>query len=571
MSLIGIASLLIQRVRSVILACVVLGSIAACSPSNNPINTESGASSAPNGVIYCSESNPTYFNPQLDTSSTTSDASAHQIYSRLLDFNQTTGRIEPALASSWLVSEDGLTYTFQLRRDVQFHNTDFFTPSRNFNADDVIFSFERWLDPQHPFHKVNGGNYPYFSSINLPSTIASIERINGYRVEISLYKPDSSFLANLATDFAVILSAQYGDYLTIMDQPQNIDFYPIGTGPYRFDTYRKNQFIRYLPHENYWRKSVLADQLIFDITPSSSIRFAKLITGECDSIAYPSQTEINIMQANPEIIVQEKAGLNIGFWAFNASKPPFDQADVRRALALAIDKNSILDAVYFNSASRARSLIPPSSWAFNSDIKELNYNPVLARELLAQADIPDGFKMTIWAMPVVRSYNPDAQRMALLIKNYLAAVGVNATIVTYDWHTFREKLSQGEHDSVLIGWSADNGDPDNFYRPLLSCDAIPSGTNRAMWCNQEFDALVNAAIRISDEDQRALLYAKANKLIAQEIPIYPIAHANRYQVKNHKIQGLIINPFGSIRFENVVKNDTLTTPTTTDTSASQQP
>lgn len=509
--------------------------------------------SAPAGVIYCSESNPSYFNPQLDTSSTTADVSAHQIYSRLLEFDPNTGRIKPGLASSWLVSGDGLTYTFQLRRNVKFHQTDYFTPTRNFNADDVIFSFQRWLDDQHPYHNVNNASYPYFSSLNLANTIASVERINGYRVEIKLFERDSSFLANLATDFSVILSQQYAEYLMVIKQPENIDFYPIGTGPFRYDEYRKNQFIRLLPHLEYWKNVPLADQLIYDITPSSSIRFAKLRTGECDSIAYPSQAQITTMQADPNIEVQEAPGLNVGFWAFNTAKPPFNRAEVRRGLALAIDKNSILDAVYFNTASRARSLIPPSSWAYNSDLKEVNYNPVKARELLDEAGIAKGFRMTIWAMPVVRAYNPDAQRMAQLIKSYLAAVDIDATIVSYDWNTFRDKLSQGEHDSVLIGWSADNGDPDNFYRPLLSCDAIPSGTNRAMWCHPEFDALVNAAIKISDEDQRAILYAKANNMIAREMPLLPIAHANRYQVKNIALQGLGINPYGSIRFENVIK------------------
>jgi cationic peptide transport system substrate-binding protein len=219
--------------------------------------------------------------------------------------------------------------------------------------------------------------------------------------------------------------------------------------------------------------------------------------------------------------------------------------------------------VYFNSASRARSLIPPSSWAYNNDIKEINYNPMRARELLDKAGIAKGFRMTIWAMPVVRAYNPDALRMAKLIKSYLAAVDIDATIVTYDWNTFRDKLNQGEHDSVLIGWSADNGDPDNFYRPLLSCDAIPSGTNRAMWCNPEFDALVNTAIKISSEDKRAILYAKANNMIAKEIPLLPIAHANRYQVKNAALQGLSINPYGSIRFEGVTKTVPSPTPSVT--------
>ena len=505
------------------------------------------------GIIYCSESNPTSFNPQIDTSSTTSDAVAHQIYDRLLEFDQNTGRIIPGLASSWRVSDDGLTYTFQLRRNVAFHTTSYFQPTRNFNADDVIFSFKRWSDPKHPYHDVNGGLYPYFDSLDLANTIASIERINGYRVEIKLYQQDSSFLANLATDFSVILSAQYGAHLSNQGNPEQIDFLPIGTGPYAFVDYRKDQFIRFAPHAQYWGQTERPQQLIFDITPSSSIRFAKLVTGECDTIAYPSQNELAAMQLNDNIVVQEAAGLNIGFWAFNTSKAPFDNPKVRRALALAIDKNTIMDAVYFDSATRARSIVPPASWAFSADIPDLSYNPVQARALLAEAGYPNGFSMNLYAMPVVRDYNPDAKRMAELIRGYLAEISVTTDIVTAEWDAFRTQLAQGLHDSVLIGWSADNGDPDNFYRPLLTCSAIPSSTNRAMWCNDEYDKAINAALLTNDIDARKTYYQQANKLIATQLPLVPIAHAYRYRVHRDDVLGLSINPYGGIQFSEVKK------------------
>lgn len=135
-------------------------------------------------------------------------------------------------------------------------------------------------------------------------------------------------------------------------------------------------------------------------------------------------------------------------------------------MAAAIDKNTLLEAVYFDSATRAKTLLPAASWAFQSDADDTAYNPVLARKLLSDAGFPNGFSMTIWAMPVERAYNPNAAKMAELIQRYLAEVGVTATIVSYDWATFRRHLREGLHDSVLIGWSADNGDPDNFYRPL---------------------------------------------------------------------------------------------------------
>ncbi|GFD83152.1 ABC transporter substrate-binding protein [Tenacibaculum sp. KUL118] len=543
------------------------------------------------GIIYCSESNPVTFNPQLDTSSTTSDASSHQLYDRLLDFDPESGRIVPSLASSWLVTDDGLTYAFQLRKDVWFHTTKYFTPSRNFNADDVIFSIDRWRLTSHPYHYISGGRYPYFESIGLAQNIAAVERINGYRVEITLKRRDSSFLANLATDFAVILSEEYATQLSQAGTPSKIDELPIGTGPFKFESYRKDHFIKYRRHDNYWRSSLstaeddtappdnnresevrvddpsqafgnntpndgeqtTVEQLIFDITPRSSLRLAKLMTGECDTTAFPAQTELEVIRAKDDLILAEKPGLNIGFWAFNTQRPPFDNPDVRRALAAAIDKNTLLEAVYFDSAIRAKTLLPAASWAFQNDADDTAYNPVLARKLLADAGIETGFSMTIWAMPVERAYNPNATKMAELIQRYLRDVGVEATIVSYDWTTFRRHLREGLHDSVLIGWSADNGDPDNFYRPLLSCGAIPSGTNRAMWCNQDYDRLINDALETDDIEARKAIYRQVNRLLYERLPLVPIAHAYRYQAYRAELEGIKINPFGGVRFGGVEK------------------
>lgn len=504
-----------------------------------------------NAITYCSEGNPAFFNPQLDTSSTTADASAHQIYDRLLEFNPANGRIEPGLASSWLVSDDGLRYTFQLRRKVAFHKTAYFTPTRTLNADDVIFSINRWRVPTHPYHNVGSGNYPYFDSLGLNQTIKDVKRINGYRVEIILFKPDSSFLANLATDFSVILSAEYGMQLLEQGKPSQIDHYPIGTGPYKFSAFKLNQYIRYIRHPDYFAPTTGAQHLIFDITAKSSLRMAKLITGECDAVAFPSQSDLAVITDREDLVLLEKPGLNIGFWAFNTSKAPFDNPKVRRALALAVDKTSILDAVYLGQATRAKSIVPSASWAYQSDSRELGYNPVRARELLDEAGLPYNFSMDIWAMPVQRAYNPNAMKMAQMIKSYLNEVGITLNIISYDWNIFRENLTLGKHDSVLIGWNADNGDPDNFYRPLLTCDAIPSGTNRAMWCNQQYDDLIQQALSTDNFETRKQLYKAANDLLFEQMPLMPIAHAFQYQAVRSNIRGMEINPFGGIRFDDV--------------------
>lgn len=532
-----------SQIKSTLLLSLSVSFMFACSEQKTEI-TQSG-------ITFCSESSPASFNPQLDTSSTTADASSHQIYDRLLEFNTENGEIEPGLASSWLVSDDGLTYTFQLRKDVYFHTTDYFSPTRTFNADDVLFSIDRWRVISHPYHAVSGGQYPYFQSLGLPSTIKDVSRINGYRVEISLYKPDSSFLANLATDFSIILSAEYAMKLIEIGAPSDLDKLPIGTGPYKFVRYRKNQFIRYQRHHDYFLDTTGPENLVFDITPKSSLRVAKLITGECDAVAFPSQVDLEVIREREDLTLLEKPGLNVGFWAFNTSKPPFDNPKVRRALALAIDKTSILEAVYLGQATRAKSLVPSASWAHQSNLQDIGYNPVTARKLLDEAGVPNDFTMNIWAMPVQRPYNPNAMKMAQLMSSYLAEVGVTVNIVSYDWTRFRANLTAGMHDSVLIGWSADNGDPDNFYRPLLTCAAIPSGTNRARWCNPEYDALIENALKTADSNERRIFYHRANQIILREVPLVPIAHAFQYQAVNNRIQGMSINPFGGIRFDNV--------------------
>jgi len=535
-------------VRTVLLTAAALAGLvsAGCAKRDNEAFYQSG-------LIYCSESNPVNFNPQLDTSGTTSDATSHQIYDRLLDFDPESGRIVASLASSWLVSEDGLTYTFQLRKDIEFHTTKYFTPTRPFNADDVIFSINRWRLPSHPFHNVSGGRYPYFESLGIAENIAAVNRVNGYRVEIQLRQRDSSFLANLATDFSVILSKEYADKLMSIGVPERIDHFPIGTGPFKFGSYRKDHYIRYSRNSTYWRGIASTERLIYDITPRSSLRLAKLITGECDAIAFPAQTELDIIRNSEELTLAEKPGLNIGFWAFNTERPPFDNPDVRRALAFAIDKNTLLEAVYFDSATRAKTLLPAASWAYQPDADDTAYNPVLARKLLDDAGVEPGFSMTIWAMPVERAYNPNAAKMAELIQRYLADVGITVTIVSYDWTTFRRHLREGLHDSVLIGWSADNGDPDNFYRPLLSCGAIPSGTNRAMWCDEQYDELLNEALQTEDIRRRRAIYQQVNRLLYEKLPLVPIAHAYRYQAYRSDLEGMIINPFGGVRFGGVNK------------------
>lgn len=506
------------------------------------------------GLVYCSEGSPETFNPQLVTSGTTIDAISQQLYDRLLEIDADTGELVPALAKSWQVSADGKTYLFTLRDDVQFHQTEYFSPSRPLQAEDVVFTFNRIMQHNHPFHRQGGGNYPFFQSVDWADLVDSVTADTPHQVRFKLSRPDSSFLSNIATDFAAILSAEYGAQLVKSGQLSRMDSHPIGTGPFRFKEYQKDVLIRYYRHRNYWREPAKPEQLVFDIVPNNARRMAKLFTHECDVVAFPRVAELGLISKRPDVDVQESTSMNIGFWAFNTAKPPFDQVKVRQALAHAINRDAILQAVYFGHATAADSVLPPTSWAYNPNLTVQQYDPVKAKALLTEAGYPDGFSMDIWAMPVQRLYNPNALKMAELMQADLAQIGVRASIVSYEWNSFRRKLGSYEHDSVLIGWSADNADPDNFFRPLLSCSAALTGSNRANWCDETFDNLISQALLTADQKQRRSYYMAAQQYLAEQMPLLSIAHSQRFQAISSDIKGVRINPYGGIALANAVKD-----------------
>ncbi|WKE64129.1 ABC transporter substrate-binding protein [Gallaecimonas kandeliae] len=507
------------------------------------------------GLVYCAEGSPETFNPQLVTSGTTVDATSNQLYDKLIDIDAKTGEVIPRLAVSWEMSPDGLRYSFQLRRGVQFHQTPYFTPSRDFDADDVIFSFRRQWDKNDPFHKVSGGEYPFFEAVGLGSLLHDIVRDNAHQVTFVLNRPDASFLANLATDYEVILSAEYGKQLLAQGLPGRIDTQPIGTGPFVFESYRKDSYIRYHAHPHYWDGKVAVNPLIFDITKRSSRRLAKLITGECDVTGLPLASEIGEIKKHPNLKLQSTPGLNVGFWAFNTERPPLNNPDVRHALALAIDKNTIMQAVFYGTGSAANTLLPESSWAYNDKIPPMKRDLDKARELMKKAGLQDGFNLDIWAMPVSRSYNPNARKMAELIQSDLAAIKVKVRIITYDWTNFRRRLAHGEHDSVLIGWSADNTDPDNFFSPTLSCAALAGGNNRANWCDPKFDTLLTKALLVQDRAQRKVYYQQAQAYLQEAMPVVPLAHGLRFSASQADVEGVTLRPFGGIGFAKARRTD----------------
>ncbi|HAY93518.1 ABC transporter substrate-binding protein [Shewanella sp.] len=506
-----------------------------------------GPQRLPSGLVYCSEGNPESFNPQLVTSGTTIDATSHQIYSRLVDYDTQSGKLVPALATSWAMSDDGLSYRFTLRENVQFQHSKRFYPTRPFNADDVLFSFNRIIDTQHPYHFVSRTGYPFFQSIGFSQQVKGIEKINDHEVVFYLTRKDASFLSNLATDFAVILSNEYAQQQLALGHPENVDHFAIGTGPFTLVQYAKNEYIRYRRNPDFWGEPAKIDMLVFDITPKSTVRLAKLIAGDCSVSALPKAGELPVIKQHQELNIESQPGLNVAFWAFNTQKPPLDDVRVRRALAYAVDKQNILRAVYQNTAIEATGVLPPASWAYENNKGLVDYNPQKARDLLKEAGIKN-LSIDIWAIPVARAYNPNSLKTAELIQSDLANIGVKVNIVSYDWSVFNQRLSRDDYDSVLIGWNADNSDPDNFFNPLLSCAAMQSNNNRSRWCNPEFDAILNSAREVSDQAERKVIYQQAEAFLAEQVPMLSLAHAKRVALTRSDIKDMQLTPFGGISF-----------------------
>jgi len=514
-------------------------------------NDESIVSLSEHSVVYCAEGSPETFNPQLVTSGTTIDATSNQLYNRLITYKGKDNKLTPALAKSWHATKDGKKVTFYLRKDVPFHQTSYFTPTRLLNADDVIFSFNRILKADHPYHLVSGGHYPFFQSVNFSLLVEKVEKINDYTIRFHLSHTDSSFLANLATDFSIILSEEYANQLTKQHIKSNIDTHPIGTGPFKFKEYRVGSFIRFYRHEQYWQKPAQLEQLVFDITPSNTGRLTKLLAKECDITAYPIAHK-KITQ-HKDLTLEEVIALNVGYFGFNVKKPPFDNKLIRQAISYAINKKVLLEAVYQEKAELANSLLPNTSWAFDDSIADQEFNPILAKSLLEIAGYPQGFTMDLWVTPAQRAYNPNSITMAKLIQTDLKNIGIKVNIVSYKWNTFLHRLKRGEHQTFLSGWSADNPDPDNFFSPILSCSATKTGSNKTFWCNKKYDDIIQKALQTDNIRQRKIYYTQAMNIVTKEVPLIPIAHSKRYQARSNNVMGDILAPFGGINFYQVTK------------------
>jgi dipeptide transport system substrate-binding protein len=539
-----------MRFTSPVPALVGLRAAAAC--ALGAALAFAGTSALAKPLTVCTESSPDGFDVVQFNSLVTTNASADVIFNSLVSYDEAAKKVAPSLADKWEVSADGLTYTFHLRPNVQFQTTEWFKPTRALNADDVVFTFERMLDANNPWHKVAGASgFPHAQSMGLPKLIKSVSKVDGSTVKFELTEPNATFLSILTMGFASIYSAEYADQLQKAGKELDLNAKPVGTGPFQLKSYTKDALIRYEVNPSYWGPKPKVDRLIYAITPDAAVRAQKVKAGECQIALSPKPQDVAAAKDDKSLKVVETPAFMTAFVALNTQKKPLDNQKVRQALNLAFDRTTYLKTVFDNTATPATNPWPPITWGYDKSIQPYPYDPAKAKQLLADAGFPNGFSTTIWVRPNGSVLNPNPRAGAELLQADFAKIGVKADIKVIEWGELIKEAKQGQHDTLFMGWAGDNGDPDNYLSPLFSCNAVQSGINFARFCDPQLDKLIADGKATADQAKRVKLYEAAQKIIHDQALWIPLGYPTAAAITRTDVSGYQVSPFGRQNFGSV--------------------
>jgi peptide/nickel transport system substrate-binding protein len=474
------------------------------------------------------------------------------VFEALVAYADESTALEPGLAESWEISDDGKTYTFHLRKGVKFHD------GTDFDANAVVFSIGRMMKTPNVKFVGEGFKIPaqerppeYWVSMEMDDTVESIEAVDPHTVVFKLKRLEAPFLANMGMDFADIISPT-----AFLKNPQEFLRNPVGTGPFKFVNWVKDDRIILERFDDYWDKTggPYLDKLVFRAIPENSVRFLELKTGNINICQFPNPADIPLAKSDPNLVLAVQPGMNIGYLSFNHTKPLWQNVHLRRAVAHAIDRTAIVDNIYQGLGQVAKNPIPPTMWGYNEAVPGFAYDPELAKQELEKAGYPEGQglpEITLWSMPVPRPYNPEGLKVGVAMISDLAKVGIQARIVSYDWGTYlkRQREQPEDMDLFQLGWTGDNGDPDNFLAVLF--DGLASSSVRTQWKNEEYHQLMLAGKQTIDQDKRAEIYKKAQQLIYDEVGTIPIAHSTVIWPHTQNVMNFKLHPTSSVRMKNV--------------------
>jgi dipeptide transport system substrate-binding protein len=505
-----------------------------------------GGAQAAGTLSVCSTGSPEGFDiAQYETIVTA--VANNGIYDQLLAFKPGSTELVPALATKWDISADGLSYTFTLRRGVKFHSTPWFKPTRDFNADDVVWSVNRLNDKTHPAHGAAKAGYVYWTGMDMPALLKSVSKVDDFTVRFTLQRPDAPFLADMAMSaLGSVFSAEYGARLVKAGRLDALNTQPVGTGPFALKSYEKDAVVRYVAHAAHWGGAPQVDNLIFAITPDAAVRAQRLRAGECQIALSMKADLVAGLQSDPKLVVVTSNPLEVDYIAINTQHPPLNDRRLREALWLAYDGKSMVQAGYAGRAKLNASYLPSALWSHDATLQR---TPDLERaRQLVKASGYDGRELSLF----IRVGGAlDGKRIGELLQADWARIGVKVKVQLMELGELSKRSAKGDHDLMLWGWTGDNGDPDNFFTPNLACTAVAGGGNKSRWCHPPFEALIDSARRSTDLKQRTELYRKVQRMVFDEVPAISLVESVTDNVLSKRVQGFVPSPLGVADFRNV--------------------
>ncbi|MGB3493128.1 MAG: ABC transporter substrate-binding protein [Elainellaceae cyanobacterium] len=539
------------------LACILTIALANCGGTQTPTSdggeaADPAADSPTGALVYGSGGEPVNLEPGNITDGN-SIIVQQQIYNRLIDFVPGTTELEPGLATEWDVSEDGLTWTFNLQEGVTFHD------DTDFNAEAVVFNIERWWDPESEFgYRDSGKLYEIWEYLfggfkgSENSILSGVTAVDDTTVEFTLNQPFAAFPAALASGYFGIASPTAiqesgADYGT----PSGL---AVGTGPFVFREWRSGDRVTLEKNPSYWKEGLpKVDQLVMSFVTDPAARLAQLRAGSLDFTVDLTPDQLPEIETADDLDAIFRPSFNVGYLALNPSYEPLATAEVRQAIAKAINKPAIVDAFWGELGITDGHFTPPSmADSQASAIDDYEYDAEGAKQLLADAGYPDGFDLELWYMPVSRPYFPNPKPIAEAFAAELNTVGINVTLQTKDWGAYLEDRNQPPgFQSFMLGWTGDYGDPDNF----LYAHFGPGATaDLGDWTDENVFDLLDQARAEGDADARAGLYAEVDQILFDEALRIPIVHSQPLLAKRSNIDGWDPSPLGSETFETVEKS-----------------
>lgn len=450
-----------------------------------------------------------------------------QMYEGLLQFGDSNTEVEPCLAESWDISEDGLTYTFHLRQGVKFHD------GTDFNAEAVKFNVDR-----QTVNAVEGMTYGSF----VYGDVAECNVIDDYTVEFKLTKASTPFLNNLAMS----LGAPMVSPTACEQYDNNLNENPVGTGPYKFVRWDKGEAVVMERNEEYWGDKGVAKNIVFRTITDNSARVVALTNGEVDIIDGIDANVVDQITA-AGCVLNKVEGMNINYLAYNTDV--ITDPEVRKALSQAVNVPELVESLYRGYASEATTILPSFMPGYSSNVEQVAYDPEAAAATLKEKGITELHMMT-YTNP--RPYNTaTGQTLAEALQGYWSKVGVNCTIDSYDWTTYKDKVNGGGYDVCLYGWNGDNGDPDNFMYLLAHEDP---GMNVAHYKNEEFNQMLADAATLPNGDERNAAYEAMEQKVADECIWLPISHQENLSAYVSNVQNFIYHPTGNVFLSKTYKN-----------------